>query len=110
MLDRGRSGEIYNIAGNSHKTNLDMCRFLLDALGKPHDLIEHVADRPGHDRRYAPDGQKIARELGWTPQRSFDEAMPATIRWYEQNAEWLDHVRSGAYRRYYEEQYGKTLA
>ncbi len=109
VLERGRCGEVYNIAGNSHRRNLDVCSFILGALGKPESLIKHVADRPGHDRRYAPDATKIAGELDWRPRRAFEESMRETIRWYGENGEWLDHVLSGAYRSYYEEQYGARL-
>ncbi len=106
VLERGRTGEVYNVAGRSHRSNLDLARFLLATLGKPESLIAHVKDRPGHDRRYAPDGGKIERELGWKPRRRFDEAMAGVVRWYDGNGPWLDRVRSGAYRRYYAEQYG----
>ncbi len=106
VLERGRGGEIYNIAGRSHRSNLDLARFLLAALGRPESLIAHVTDRPGHDRRYAPDGGKIERELGWRPKRRFERAMPEVVAWYDGNGAWLDRVRSGAYRRYYAEQYG----
>jgi len=109
VLARGRIGEIYNIAGCCQRANLDVARFILRTLGKPESLIRHVADRPGHDRRYAPDPAKIGRELGWRPRFVFEEAMPETIRWYEENGAWLDRVRSGAYRDYYEQQYGERL-
>ena len=106
VLDGGRPGEIYNVAGRNHRTNLDVVRAILDVLGKPHDLIRHVQDRPGHDRRYAPADAKIEGELGWTPRLDFGDALPETIRWYERNAAWLDRIRTGAYRDYYERQYG----
>ncbi len=109
VLEGGRAGEIYNVAGRNHMTNLDVLRFLLGALGKPESLIRHVQDRPGHDRRYAPDDQKIERELGWKPRFSFDESMRATIEWYGQNARWVKRALSGEYRQYYEEQYGERL-
>ena len=105
VLERGRAGEIYNIAGNSHRTNLELLSFILDALGKPESLITHVEDRPGHDRRYAPDGAKIAAELGWQPRFEFGPALEKTIEWYDAHGEWLDHVRSGEYRDYYARQY-----
>jgi dTDP-glucose 4,6-dehydratase len=109
VLAQGRLGEVYNIAGRDHHTNLDVAEFILERLGKPASLIRHVEDRPGHDRRYAPDSTKLEAELGWKPRRTFEDAMPETIRWYEENVEWLDRVRSGAYREYYEKQYGERL-
>jgi dTDP-glucose 4,6-dehydratase len=108
-LERGRPGEVYNLAGSCPKANLDVARFILKTLGKPETLLRHVQDRPGHDRRYAPDARKAARELGWQPRARFEEAMAATIRWYDENGAWLDRVRSGAYRQYYERQYGARL-
>jgi dTDP-glucose 4,6-dehydratase len=109
VLAKGCVGSIYNIAGNDHRTNLDVVSFLLERLGKPASLIRHVEDRPGHDRRYAPDSGRIETELGWRPRHTFEEAMPETIRWYDEHGEWLDRVRSGAYRDYYERQYGARL-
>ncbi len=109
VLERGRAGATYNIPGNTHKTNLEVLHFLLDVLGKPRSLIHHVKDRPGHDRRYAPDGARIQSELGWTPSRTFDDAMEETVRWYQDNTDWLERVRSGEYRNYYERHYGERL-
>ena len=105
VLEHGEPGRIYNIAAGEPRTNLDVVRFLLDRLGKPETLIRHVTDRPGHDRRYAPDASRIERELGWTPRFRFEEAMADTLRWYSEHSGWLDRVRSGAYRDYYERQY-----
>jgi len=110
VLARGGAGEIYNIAGQNHRTNLDVVRFVLEALRRPASLIEHVKDRPGHDRRYAPDAGKIERELGWAPRFAFEDAMRATIRWYTEHGTWLERARSGAYRDYYEKQYGKRIS
>ena len=110
VLEAGRAGEIYNIAGHSHRTNLSVVKFILQALGKPESLIEHVTDRPGHDRRYGPDAQKIETELGWKPRFAFEEAMRDTISWYDEHGEWLDHVRSGEYRNYYDQQYGERMS
>jgi len=107
VLDDGRPGAVYNIGGHNEYPNLEMVRLILKALGKPESLIQYVKDRPGHDRRYAIDASLIERELGWTPRFTFDEALPRTIAWYEEHADWLDHVRSGAYRDYYERQYGE---
>lgn len=105
VLEGGAPGEIYNVAGHSHRTNLDVVRFLLNELGADESLLETVADRPGHDRRYAPDDTKIRTELGFEPSREFESAMRETIAWYRENGTWLDQVRSGEYRAYYAEQY-----
>jgi len=110
VLERGADGAIYNIAGGNHRTNLDVVHGILEALAKPRSLVRHVQDRPGHDRRYAPDGGRIARELGWTPRFDFAAAMAETIAWYRTHRAWLDRVRSGEYRTYYERQYAGRLA
>jgi dTDP-glucose 4,6-dehydratase len=107
VLERGLPGEVYNIGGNNELANLELVRGVLAALGKPESLITFVKDRPGHDRRYAIDAGKIARDLGWEPRFRFDQALPLTIRWYQEHVEWLRRVRSGAYREYYERQYGR---
>ncbi len=114
VLEGGAPGEIYNVSGNitgnvagsSHRTNLEVVKFLLNELGADESLLETVADRPGHDRRYAPDDTKIRTELGFEPTREFNVAMRETIDWYRNNGAWLDHVRSGEYLGYYAEQYG----
>ncbi|MCI0637634.1 MAG: dTDP-glucose 4,6-dehydratase [Gemmataceae bacterium] len=96
---RGRIGEVYNIGGGCEKTNLEVTRLLLRALGKPESLIRFVADRPGHDRRYALDCRKIETELGWRPQIPFEQGLLDTLRWYQENTVWVAHVLSGAYRQ-----------
>ena len=106
VLERGTAGEIYNIGGHNEYPNIDIVRNILRHLDKPESLIEYVKDRPGHDRRYAIDAQRIDDDLGWTPRYTFDEALPMTIQWYLDNDAWLQNVRSGAYREYYQEQYG----
>jgi dTDP-glucose 4,6-dehydratase len=105
-LEQGRAGEVYNIGGNNEYPNLAIVRLILATLGKPESLITFVKDRPGHDRRYAIDASKIARELGWRPRFRFEQALPMTVDWYRANPEWLQRVRSGAYRDYYAKQYG----
>jgi dTDP-glucose 4,6-dehydratase len=82
--------------------NINLVKLILDILGKPYSLIQHVTDRPGHDRRYAIDASLIRRELGWTPQMSFATALRQTVDWYQAHPDWVSRVRSGAYKRYYE--------
>ena len=107
VLDRGRVGEVYNIGGNNEKANLDIVRLILSALDKPESLIAHVADRPGHDRRYAIDNGKITSELGWKPAYTFEQGMTETIQWYLDHPAWVEHVTSGAYRNYYKRMMGR---
>lgn len=107
VLERGRAGEVYNVGGNNERSNLELAHTILALMGKGKEMIKPVADRPGHDRRYAIDSSKIARELGWKPSRSaWPEALAATIQWYTDNRSWWERVRSGAYREYYAKQYG----
>jgi len=89
---QGRPGEVYNIGGRCEKTNLELTHALLAATGKPASLIQHVADRPGHDRRYAIDCSKIERELGWRPAVPFDQGLRETVRWYESHLDWVAGV------------------
>lgn len=105
VLQKGRPGQVYNIGASSEMANLDVVRLVLKTLGKPESLITFVADRPGHDRRYAIDAGKIRRELGWTPQHRFAEALPALVRWYQENEAWWRRIKAGEYRSYYERMY-----
>jgi len=105
VIQKGRPGEIYNIAANKEKTNLELIHSLLDILGKPRELITFVADRPGHDRRYSLETTKITRELGWQPAYSFEQALAATVDWYLNNEPWWRQIKSGEYARYYERMY-----
>lgn len=106
IATRGRAGETYNVGGNAERTNIDVVRAicrLLDELrpwahGPYENLIAHVADRPGHDARYAIDASKIERELGWRPQENFDSGLRKTVEWYLDNRNWWERVRSGLYR------------
>jgi dTDP-glucose 4,6-dehydratase len=110
VLHRGAPGAIYNVGGEHELHNIEMTRFILKALGKPESLIRHVADRPGHDRRYALTNDKIRAELGWTPQHSFEQAMEATVRWYQSNEWWWRKIKTGEYLDYYKRQYAARLA
>ena len=92
ILQGGRAGEVYNIGGHSERRNIDVVRAVLAALGKPESLIEYVADRPGHDLRYAMDPAKIGRELGWRPAVSFEEGLRRTVEWYMDNRGWWEPV------------------
>jgi dTDP-glucose 4,6-dehydratase len=109
-LRRGRLGEVYNFGGREEKTNLEITRLLLELLNKPASLIRYVADRPGHDLRYAIDCTKSETELGWKPQIPFSSGVRETIEWYIKNADWVQRIKSGAYLKYYEDQYGSRLA
>jgi len=105
VLEKGKNGEIYNIGGNNERTNLEIINFILGYLRKPSSLIKFVNDRPGHDRRYAIDITKIAKELGWNPSISFEKGISETIDWYLKNDKWVYNVLSGSYSEYYERMY-----
>lgn len=109
VLADGRSGEVYNIGARNEHTNLEVVKRIVKRLGKSESLITHVKDRPGHDRRYAIDPQKIETELGWKPSRTTAEGLEETIQWYLDHRSWWEEVRSGAYRDYFERQYGERL-
>jgi len=114
VLANGRPGRTYNIGGRSEKTNIEVVRAvceLLDELapdpGGAHErLIRYVADRPGHDLRYAIDDRRIARELGWQPRETFASGLERTVGWYVNNTAWIEHVRTGEYREWIESNYG----
>ena len=106
VLERGRPGEVYNIGGDAERENLHVVREILRLAGRGEELIRYVTDRPGHDRRYAIDSAKMARELDWRPTVGFEAGLAETFAWYVANQAWWERVRSGAYREYYARQYG----
>jgi dTDP-glucose 4,6-dehydratase len=104
-LEQGKTGETYNVSSGAPQTNLAAVRAILKLLGKPESLIQFVEDRPGHDRRYALNNEKIRRSLGWKPQVSFEEGISRTIEWCQRNTLWLEGARSEECRRYYDRHY-----
>ncbi|PYE55909.1 dTDP-glucose 4,6-dehydratase [Deinococcus yavapaiensis] len=109
VLQHGRLGEVYNVGTGREMTNMEMVEIVLDTLGASRDLIRHVADRPGHDRRYSMNVDKL-RALGWQPRFDPREAVAEATRWYAENRAWWEPIRSGEFRAYYERQYAERLA
>jgi dTDP-glucose 4,6-dehydratase len=109
VLVRGRPGEAYNVGGPDECENLQVVRRILDLTGRDESLIEHVRDRPGHDRRYSLSSERIRAELGWEPRVRFAEGLERTVEWYRDNEWWWGPIRSGEYREYYERRYGRAL-
>jgi dTDP-glucose 4,6-dehydratase len=108
-LRKGEAGQVYNIGGQERE-NMDVVRRILDLTGASPDLVRHVEDRPGHDRRYSVDSTKL-RGLGWQPKHSFDGGgLEETVDWYRDNREWWEPIKSGDYKRYYEQQYAARLS
>jgi len=101
-------GRVYNVSANEERTNRDVTAVILAATGRPHSLVRTVADRPGHDRRYALDAARL-RATGWVPRWRFEDGIAETIAWYGRERAWVESVRSGAYRDYYEHMYGQRL-
>jgi dTDP-glucose 4,6-dehydratase len=117
VLARGQRGDTYNIGGCNEKTNLEIVSTICDLLDelRPHDpvvphrnLITFVKDRPGHDRRYAMDTRKIARELGWRPRETFETGIRKTVHWYLQHDDWVRDVNTGSYRQWLAKQYSAS--
>lgn len=106
ILKNGRIGEVYNIGGHNEKTNLEVVRIILKTLDKPESLIRFVADRKGHDLRYAIDPTKIETELGWKPQYTFETGIRQTIEWYLTHRDWWQHILDGEYSNYFQKMYG----
>jgi len=101
VLHKGIPGQVYNIGGNEEKDNTEITKTILKAMNKPESLIKYVKDRPGHDRRYAIDDTKIKNELGWTQEYDFEAGMNETVKWYLDNKEWWDKIKTGEYLEFY---------
>jgi dTDP-glucose 4,6-dehydratase len=105
VLRNGLPGQVYNVGGENERTNIEIVKLILNALGKPETLIRYVTDRPGHDRRYAIDSTKIKRELGYATTVDFAQGMEETVLWYRTYREWWERIKSGAYLQYYDTMY-----
>ena len=105
IIHKGRVGEVYNVGGHNEMANIDIVKLICKKLGKSEDLITYVADRKGHDMRYAIDPTKIHRELGWLPETKFKDGIDLTIKWYLENREWWETIISGEYQSYYDKMY-----
>lgn len=105
IVSKGRDGEIYNVGGHNERTNLQVVKAVLHELNKPESLIQYVKDRPGHDRRYAINPEKLEKELGWNPTYHFEEGLKVTVAWYLNNREWWERIIAGEYQDYYEKMY-----
>jgi dTDP-glucose 4,6-dehydratase len=110
VLEEGKPGSVYTIGARNERRNIEVAKSVLDFLGKPHSLIQFVKDRPGHDRRYAIDPSRIETELNWSPLESWESGLAKTILWYQENGDWVERARSGAYRDYYKKQYGTEVS
>ena len=105
IVHKGKIGEVYNVGGDSERTNLEVVKTILKQLNKSEDLINFVKDRPGHDRRYAIDFSKIQEELGWKPEYTFENGIKETIDWYVNNKKWLDNISTGEYKNWLKKHY-----
>ena len=108
-LERGQPGETYNAGGPDELANIDVVKMILELTGRDESLIEHVTDRPGHDRRYSLSSDRLRAELGWEAAVRLDDGLARTVDWYRDNEAWWEPIRSGDYREYYERQYGRAL-
>jgi dTDP-glucose 4,6-dehydratase len=109
VLEDGRPGAAYNVGGPDECENIDVVRGILELTGRDESLIEHVKDRPGHDRRYSLSSDKLRSEIGWEAQVRFEDGLARTVDWYRDNEAWWGPIRSGEYRDYYEKHYGRAL-
>ena len=105
IIHKGKVGEVYNVGGHNEKRNIDIVKLICAELRKPESLITYVADRKGHDMRYAIDPSKIHRELGWLPETKFADGIKKTIKWYLENRQWWEEIISGEYQNYYKKMY-----
>ena len=105
IIQRGKDGEVYNVGGHNEMRNIDIVKLICKTLNKPESLITYVADRKGHDMRYAIDPTKIHHELGWLPETNFEEGIKKTIQWYLDNRNWWETIISGEYQNYYQRMY-----
>ena len=108
LAERGRAGEVYNVAANEEHENIELTNLVIEHLGVDRSLVRNVDDRPGHDRRYSLDTTKL-RALGWTPRRQWKDGIRSTIDWYRDNRDWWEPIKSGEFREYYERQYRNRL-
>lgn len=106
ILQKGRTGEVYNVGGHNEMRNIDIVKLICRQLGQPESLIVHVGDRKGHDLRYAIDPTKIREELGWIPETKFEDGLKKTVQWYLDNSGWWESVLNEEYKHYYEKNYG----
>ncbi len=108
-LQKGQPGSLFNFGARNERRNIEVAESILEAVGKPRSLIRFVKDRPGHDRRYAIDPSLAEAELGWRPLETWESGLRKTITWYKENTQWIERARSGAYREYYQQQYGTEV-
>jgi dTDP-glucose 4,6-dehydratase len=108
VLGHGQPGEVYNAGGPDEEANMTVVSRIVELTGAQESQVEHVSDRPGHDRRYSLSSEKV-RALGWAPRVRFGEGLEQTVTWYRENTWWWEPIRSGDYRAYYERQYGRSL-
>ncbi len=109
VLEKGKTGQVYNIGSSNEKTNIEIVKTILNILGKSEELITYVKDRPGHDKRYAIDSSKIQNELGWSPKMNFENGIKQTIEWYLNNQNWIKNIKNGDYMSYYEKNYSNKM-